>query len=335
MEKQNSTLMDVATRAGVSRTAVSFVVKGNPGIPEETKTRVMAAISELGYQPNLAAQKLLAQRSGFIGFLDDEIAITPYAGRIFEGAQDAAWKQGKILLPATTKNDPGKQAAALDMMMDRQVEGIIYASMYHRQVTPPDVLWEMRSVLLDCFVADRSLPSVVPDEVGGGFKATSVLLDKGHKRVGFLNNRDNIPATTARLQGYLSALTAHGIPFDLALVASDNSDSDGGYRAARAVMQLPNPPTALFCFNDRMAMGAYYALRDLNLSVPKDVAVMGFDNQEMIAAHLNPLLSTIELPHYEMGQWAINYLLEHIDQDSNLNPVQHAIECPYIERSSI
>ncbi len=193
MEKLNPTMMDVAARAGVSRTAVSYVIRGNPGIPEETKARVNVAISELGYQPNLAAQKLRNQRSGFIGFIDDEIAITPYAGKIFEGAQDAAWKQGKILLPATTKNDPGKQAAALDMMMDRQVEGIIYASMYHREVTPPDLLWQIHSVLLDCFVADRSLPSVVPDEVGGGFKATSVLLEKGHKRVGFLNNRDQYP----------------------------------------------------------------------------------------------------------------------------------------------
>jgi LacI family transcriptional regulator len=336
MPKQDKpTMMDVANRAGVSRAAVSAVIRGSAGVPDETKTHILAAISELSYQPSQVAQSLRTQRSGFIGFLDDEIAITPYAGRIFEGAQDAAWKQGKVLLPATTKNDPQKQAAALEIMLDRRVEGIIFATMYHRPVTPPDLLWEMRSVLLDCFVADRSLPSVVPDEVGGGYKATSVLLEKGHKRVGFLNNRDNIPATTARMQGYLSALSAHGVPFDLALVASDSSDSDGGYRSARVLMQLPHPPTALFCFNDRMAMGAYYALRDLKLSVPRDVAVMGFDNQEIIAAHLNPLLSTIELPHYKMGQWAVNYLLEQIDQAEPLNPVQHLIECPYIERASI
>ena len=133
----------------------------------------------------------------------------------------------------------------------------------------------------------------------------------------------------------MAALTAHGIPFDPALVTSDSSDSDGGYRSAQTLMQLPDPPTALFCFNDRMAMGAYYALSNLNLSVPKDVAVMGFDNQEMIAAHLNPSLSTIELPHYEMGKWAFNYLLEHMDQESELHPIQHTIECPYIERASI
>jgi LacI family transcriptional regulator len=100
-------------------------------------------------------------------------------------------------------------------------------------------------------------------------------------------------------------------------------------------MQVPNPPTALFCFNDRMAMGAYYALRQLNLSIPGDVAVMGFDNHEIVAAALSPGLSTMQLPHYEMGKWAFNYLLEHMNDKGDIHPVQHIIECPYIERSSV
>ena len=274
-------------------------------------------------------------RSGVIGFITDEIVTTPYALKIFESVQDAAWKEGKTLLLSNTKNDPVVLAAALDMLVVRQAEGIIYATMYHHLVTPPELLWKIPSVLLDCFVADRSLPSVVPDETGGGFKATSLLLEKGHRRVGFLNNQDPIPATTARLQGYVAALTAHGVPFDPALMTSDSSDSDGGYRSTQTIMQLPDPPTALFCFNDRMAMGAYYALSKLGLSVPKDVAVMGFDNQEIIAAHLNPPLSTMELPHYEMGKWAFNYLLVNLNQDRAMQPVQHKLECPYIERASI
>ena len=285
--------------------------------------------------PKPSNQLIPTQRSGSFGFLSDEIFTTPYAGKIFEGAQDTAWQQGKLLIVANTKNDPQLQAAALDMMMERQVEGIIYATMYHRPVTPPDLLWEVPSVLLDCFVPDRSLPSVVPDEVAAAHKATSVLLEKGHKRVGFLNNRDPIPATSARLEGYSAALAEHGIPFDPALVTSDSSDPDGGLRSAQTVMQVPNPPTALFCFNDRMAMGAYYALRQLNLSIPGDVAVVGFDNQEIVAAALNPGLSTMELPHYEMGKWAFNYLMERINQEADPQPIQHIIECPYIERSSV
>lgn len=333
--KPNPTLLDVADLAGVSRAIVSLVISDNPHISAETTKRVMAAMAEVGYNPNAAVKKIRTVRSGNFGFVSDEIITTPYAVKIFEGAQDAAWKLGKVLLLANTKNDPTLQAAAFDMMLERQVDGIIYATMYHRPVTPPDILWEIPSVLLDCFVADRSLPSVVPDEVGGGYNATEILLEKGHKRVGFLNNIDPIPATAARLQGYLAALAAHGIAFDPALVVSDNSDPDGGQRAAQTVMQVPNPPTALFCFNDRMAMGAYYALRKLNLAVPDDVAVIGFDNQEIIAAHLNPGLSTMELPHYAMGQWAINYLLAHLDREDEGQPVQHMIECPYIARSSV
>ncbi|MBK9715055.1 MAG: substrate-binding domain-containing protein [Kouleothrix sp.] len=285
--------------------------------------------------PKPSNQRLPTQRSGSFGFLSDEIFTTPYAGKIFEGAQDTAWQQGKLLIVANTKNDLQLQAAALDMMMERQVEGIIYATMYHRPVTPPDLLWQVPSVLLDCFVPDRSLPSVVPDELAAAHKATNVLLEKGHKRVGFLNNRDPIPATSARLEGYSAALAEHGILFDPALVTADSSDPDGGLRSALTVMQVPNPPTALFCFNDRMAMGAYYALRELGLRIPEDVAVMGFDNQETVAAALNPGLSTMELPHYEMGKWAFNYLLERINQEADPHPVQHIIECPYIERSSV
>ena len=158
----NPTISDVARLADVSRTTVALVMKGHPDIPAETKERVMAAIAELGYRSTLAAQRVPAQPSGVFGFVSDEIVTTPYAGKIFEGAQDTAWKQGKLLILANTKNDPQLQAAALDMMMERQVEGIIYATYYHRPVTPPDLLWELPSILLDCFVPDRSLPRTKP-----------------------------------------------------------------------------------------------------------------------------------------------------------------------------
>jgi len=333
-KKHNPTMNDVARLAGVSQTTVSFVINDNPNIPPETKEKVLAVISEIGYRPNTVAQSLRTQRSGIIGFVTDEIAITPFAGKIFEGAQDVAWSQGKILLLVNTKNDARLQDTAIEMLMDRRVEGIIYATMFHRPVNPPKVLWQVPSVLLDCYVEDRSLPSVVPDEKAGAFKATCVLLEKGHRRVGYVSNIDPIPATPARLEGYKTALESYGIPFDPALVTCDQSDPEGGYRGAQTLMQLPDRPTALFCFNDRMAMGAYDALRKLGLAIQKDVAVIGFDNQDIIAAHLYPSLSTMELPHYEMGKWATNYLLEHIDHEGVITPVQHKIDCPYIERAS-
>lgn len=329
-------MMDVARHAGVSQTTVSFVMNNpeTPNIPDETRNRVLASIGELGYRPNALAQGLRMKRSGVFGFITDSIAISPHAGKIFEGAQDAAWENGKILMLVNTKTDPQIEAIAIDSLLGQRVEGIIYATMYHRQVTLPPALYDVPTVLLDCFVEDQKLPSVVPDEFGGGYAAVQYLLEKGHRRIGFINNPGNIPAAIGRFAGYQSALQDYAISFDHDLVAYTVEHSDNGYPCARQLLQIEDPPTALFCFNDRTAMGVYDAVRQLNLKIPEDVAVVGFDNQEIIAAHLYPSLTTVELPHYQMGVWVIQKLVDILSGVEETQPVQHRITCTLIERAS-
>ncbi len=331
------TMQDVADLAGVSKTTVSFVInnKPNTNIPSETRDRVWAAVAALRYRPNRLAQSLRGKRSGIIGFVTDQIAITPHAGKIFEGAQDLAWEHNRILLLVNTKGVPDVEETAVEMLLERQVEGIILATMYHRAIQPPEAVREVPTVLLDCYVEDRSLPSVVPDEMDGGRRATEVLLQKGHRRIAYINNAGPVPASIGRLAGYRAALEAAGVPFDEQLVCVGNSDPAGGYRCTLELMALPDPPSAIFCFNDRMAMGAYDALRKLNLEVPDDVAVIGFDNQELIAANLYPPLSTMELPHYEMGRWAFQHLIQLQEGMAPPEPVQQKLACPYIERASV
>jgi LacI family transcriptional regulator len=334
--KRPPTMSDIARLAGVSRTTVSFVLNNHvssASIPAETKDRVLKAAKRLSYRPNLAAKGLRTNRTHTIGFITDEIATTPHAVKIIKGAQDVALAHGKLLLIVNTGSDASVKETAIEMMLERQVEGIIYAAMYHQEVALPANMYEGFAVLIDCFCADRSLPSVVPDEIQGGRTATEMLLQKGHRRIGFINNVDPIPAAFGRLEGYQQALKAYDVPFDENLVRLQVSDSRGGYRGALELLQLREPPTAIFCFSDFMAMGAYDALRTRGLSIPGDVAVMGFDNQELIAAQLSPPLSTIQLPHYQMGKWAVEFLLEHTG--TSLPPVQHTIDCPYIERQSV
>jgi LacI family transcriptional regulator len=335
--KRNITSTDVARHAGVSQTTVSFVLNNEhtPNIPEETRQRVLDAVAKLGYRPNVLAQSLRMKRSGIFGFVTDEIAITPHAGKIFEGAQDVAWENGKILILVNTKANRVFENTAIDMLLGRQVEGIIYATMFHHPVNLSAALRDTPTVLLDCFVEDRQLPSVVPDEFKGGFTATKYLLDHNHRQIGFMNNIDDIPATTGRLEGYKAALEAYRVPFKPELVYRDESIQEGGYRGAMHLLSLEDRPTALFCFNDRMAMGAYDAIRKLDLRIPEDVAVMGFDNQDIIAAHLYPSLSTMELPHYQMGSWAAQHLVKLLSESENGNPVQHKIECRLVERESV
>jgi LacI family transcriptional regulator len=330
-------MYDVARIAGVSQTTVSFVVNNRPdaNISEETQERVWAAVKELGWRPNAMARGLISRRSHTIGFLSNEIATTSFASQIIHGAQEAAWAKQTMLLLVNTDGNADLDRAALEMMLERQIEGLIYATMYHRPVRLPTLVRDVPIVLLDCYTEDRSLPSVVPDEVQGARTATEVLLQHGHRRIGFINNIDLIPATSGRLEGYRQALASYGIPLDEALVVNRISSAAGGYDGAFALMNLPEPPSALFCFNDRMAMGAYDTLRKLNLRIPDDVSVIGFDNQEVIAAELHPGLSTIALPHAALGRWAVEYLFEHGEDAANDQPPQHRIACPYIERASV
>jgi len=329
-------MSDIAREAGVSQTTVSFVLNNHSSsanIPAETKDRILETAKKLSYRPNLAAKALRTNQTHTIGFITDRIATTPHAVKIIKGAQDAAWANGKLLLIVNTGSDATVTETAIEMLLERQVEGIIYAAMYHQEVALPANIYEGSSVLVDCFCADRSLPSVVPNEIQGGRTATEMLLKKGHRRIGFINNVNPIPASFGRLEGYKQALKAYGVPFDEDLVRLHASESRGGYRGTLELLQLREPPTAIFCFSDFMAVGAYDALRTLGLSIPDDVAVMGFDNYELITTKLSFPLSTIELPHYEMGKWAVQFLLEHSGE--SLPPVQHTLDCPYIERQSV
>lgn len=328
-------MYDVARLAGVSQTTVSFVINNVPdtNIPQETRDRIWSAVEELGWRPNAMARGLSLRRSHTIGLISDEIATSSHAGKIIQGAQDAAWAQAIMLLVINTGSNPDIERAALDMLLERQVEGMIYATMYHHPVAPSSDLAHVPTVLLDCYVTDRSLPSVVPDEVQGGQTATELLLRKGHRRIGFINTVDPIPAARGRLAGYQHALAAYNVPFDPQLVCVGLSTAAEGFRCAMDLLRMPERPTALFCFKDTMAMGVYDAVKKLGLAIPGDIAIVGFDNHELIAAELYPPLTSMELPHYAMGQWAVQYLLDHADS-SPVPPVQHTIPCRLVERES-
>ena len=198
--KRKPIMKDVAKLAGVSQTTVSFVINNNPDIkiPAETKERVWAAVLELGYRPNIIARGLRSNRTYTIGFISDEIATTPFAVQIVHGAQDQAWESGYIILLINTGGNPEMKEAAINEMHDRKVDGIVYATMYHREVQPHELLREFPTVLLDCFVANHSFPSIVPDEVTGGRETTEYLLAKGHRRIGLINDSEPVPAKYGR-----------------------------------------------------------------------------------------------------------------------------------------
>ncbi|HWU46128.1 MAG TPA: LacI family DNA-binding transcriptional regulator [Humibacter sp.] len=327
-------IRDVADAAGVSMTTVSHALSGGGVLSDRTREHVRRVARELNYAPNRLASGLRSQRSQTIGFVSDEISTTPFAGRVVLGAQDGASERDLVLMIVNTNADDALEGREIGALLQRQVDGILFARMYHQEVEVPASLAGVPTVLVDAESADKRFSSVVPDEFGAAVTATEHLIGAGHRRIGYVCNQDDILATAGRLRGFRAAMAAHGLPVDESLIVSATPDGPGGRRAALRILEASDAPTALFCFNDRMALGAYQAAALNGLSVPGDLSIVGVDNLEIIAADLLPGLTTVALPHYEMGRWAIDRLHRQIVGDG-IEPVQQELVCPLIERDSV
>jgi LacI family transcriptional regulator len=342
MSNKNVGIKDVAQAAGVSVTTVSHVLNevAYARVSPETKERVRAAAAQLGYGPNRLAQALRTRRTGMLGLLSEDIATTPHAGRIILGADEAARQRGYNLMIINTSASASLESRTADVgaLLERRVDGILYATMYHRAVDLPANLGGVPSVLVDSVSTSGTIPAVVPDEEGGARTAVAALLEAGHTRIGFLNNTDDVPATHLRLRGFRAALDGAGLDGGGAWVESGPSEVQGGYEAAIRLLIRRGAPTALFCYNDRMAMGAYRAAAELGLRIPDELSIVGFDDQQLIAANLHPALTTVALPHYEMGAWAAGQLIDAIEGTATLEDAARQptlLECPLVVRDSV
>jgi LacI family transcriptional regulator len=327
---------DVAAAAGVSQATVSLVLNSASGsrFSEETRKKVRDAVNRLGYRTNAHAKTLREGVAGMIGFIGDTVATTPFAGAIIEGAQQRAWEDGLLLLTVNTGGDKDLEAASLDTMLSYKVAGVVYAGMYHRRLDVPEALTGVRSVVLNSQDRAGRVASVAPDEVKGGYSATRRLLDAGHRRIALINIESlesGLPAAVGRYEGYIKALEETGLELDPGLVRFGTGGEEDGYKYAMELMTSSNPPTAIFCANDRGAWGAYQAVSDLRLSIPGDVSVVGFDNQATLAPFLRPGLTTLELPFVAMGRRAVELILQDAEPDGRVE----LMDCPLIERNSV
>jgi LacI family transcriptional regulator len=334
IKTKRPSMEDVARKVGVSRATVSYVLNNvpNASIPDETQARIWAAVNELGYRPNAIAKGLRGAKSNVVGFITDDIVDTPFTIDIIKGAQDVALANNKMFLMMDSGKNLTTEKRIFQMVMEWQVEGILFATTLHREISTASYFFDTPTILVDCFSKNNDLPSFVPNEEQGGYVATEALLKKGHKRIGFINGPEYLPASIGRFKGYQKALADFDVPFDPTLVRYGDWWQESGYDHTLELMSLANPPTGIFCANDWIAMGAYDALKKLGLSIPKDVAVVGFDNREVIASHMHPSLTTVALPYYEMGKCAMEHLLS---SQNPTHPIKVVLDCPLIIRESI
>lgn len=336
MAQRRVTLTDVARRANLSPSAVSFVLNGREGtrLSEDARERALAAAEDLGYRPNVAARSLRTQKTATIALISDTVATTRFAGGMIRGALDAARAQDHVLLIAETQGDDDLEQHAIEAMLDRQVDGIVYAAMYSRRVTVPRPLLTHPTVLLNAASAHQ-LPAVLPDEESAAYAVATELLEQGHRRIALIGRnqateRDSRVSLAAglRMRGVRKALAEHGVR----LAGSEPTEDwevPWGYDGMARLLDSRTRPTGVICMNDRLAFGAYNAVAEAGLSIPEDVSIVSFDD-DPIATWLRPGLTTAALPHEAMGRLAVELLLDGVPQ-----PGTRWVPMPLRRRASI
>jgi LacI family transcriptional regulator len=315
--KRFPTMKDVAKLSGVSQTTVSLIINRVPkaNISEKTKQAVRKAIKQLEYRPNVIAQNLRTRQSHVIGLITDEISVTPFAGEMIMGVLDALRENGKLLMMMNSGGEEELDIEQIEALLSRQIEGIIYATMRHKVVRAPILLQEIPCVLLNCLDAGKLCYSIIPDDFKGGFTAAEELIKRGYSCIGMINTAEHVPATELREQGFRKALSDYGKPFEAdRIFYGEDGNAKTGYDGAKQLLEIHPEINALFCFNDRVAMGAYDAARQLNRKIPQQLAIIGFDDFTVISESVHPSLTTMQLPHYEMGVKAGRQLVKMIRQ---------------------
>ncbi|HEY4925242.1 MAG TPA: LacI family DNA-binding transcriptional regulator [Roseiarcus sp.] len=332
------TMTDVAQIAGVSQSSVSLALNEMVGarISQATRVRVIEAARSIGYElPSARRASLIGVGRVSIAYLVDEISTSPHPVVNLDGARDAAWESGHLVTAHVTRSNRELEAFTIQAIKrDSSVIGIIYSTIFTRKVSPPRGLEGMPTVLLNCYAEDRRFPSVVPGEIAGAHAAACYLIGKGHRRIGFINGEPWMDASADRLKGYRQALAGAGIAFDAALVRNGDWLPLQGHRFALELIAQTPRPTAIFCANDLMAMGALEAAAQKGLRVPQDISIMGYDDQEL-ARYTNPPLSTLVLPNYEMGRRAVELLIGIATRGARAPAATIRVDGPLVERGSV
>lgn len=323
---------DVARAAGVSATTVSHALSGRGKVSAETRVRVVLVAKDLGYEPNRLASALRNRRTGVLGFVSDEIASTPFVGRIVLGAQDAAASRDVTLMVVNSNRSAVVEQRQIEMLRSQQVDALLYARMFHRVVDTP-TFGTAPVVLVNSEDPDVSVSSISPDEFHVGMDATHVLLDAGHRRIAHITIDEPGPAVDRRHAGYRAAMDAAGL-LPHVVRSTGPADARAGRRGLEQTLEESPSTTAVFAFNDPMAMGVYQSAALHGLRVPDDLSVVAVDNLELIAAQLLPALTTFELPHYEMGRWAVTTAMRRLDDPEEPVDVMR-IRCHMVSRGSV
>ncbi len=303
-------IIDIAQAAGVSHSTVSRALSDSPLVKAATKTRIQQLAREMGYSPDAWARSLVMGRTQTIGVVVTTIA-DPFIADVIQGIESTAYEHGYTIILATSNSDPAREMAAVDMLKSKRVDGVIVTSSrvgslyqgYLERIGVPVVILNNHSEQ-----SGRYTFSVTVDNEHGGHLATQHLIQLGHRRIAHITGPAGHSSSEGRLAGYRQALMEAGITFDPALVAPGAGRTEAGEHGLAMFVALAQPPSAVFCYNDVTAIGVLHAAQKSGLVIPRDLAVVGFDDISF-ASFVHPPLTTVAQPKFEMGQQAMQMAL--------------------------
>lgn len=309
---QDITIFDVAREAGVSYSTVSRVIN-NKGVSADKSERVLRAMAELGYVANLQARSLAGGKSNIIGLLVHSLNVE-YFGEIARGVDEALAAIQYDLMLYTTHRRKGRESAYVTRLTRNLVDGLVLVlprnaeayleTLRHRRF--PHVLVDHQGLGFD-------VPSVGATNWQGGYDGTHYLIELGHRRIGFITGDMSLGCARDRLAGYQQALCDAGLPTDPTLIREGDFLQPQGFRCANELLDLAQPPTAIFASNDVSAFGAMEAVRNRGLRIPDDISIVGFDDIPQ-GTQVYPTLTTVRQPLAEMGRTAVQLLFTYIDE---------------------
>jgi LacI family transcriptional regulator len=310
------TIHDIARELNISASTVSRALKDNPRISLKTKEKIRAMAASLGYQPNTLASNLRNKKSNTIGIVVPLI-IRHFFSSVISGVEDVAYRAGYNVVISQSNDLVAKEIDIVNSMFSNRVDGLIISISMQTDTFDHLKIFKKKNIPLVFF--DRVVPEIdtdkiVVDDFNGGFRVTQHLIDQGYQRIGHLAGPQNLVTYLDRKNGYIEALKKNGIPYDESLVIINTLTSEEGVSAVQQLINLTDPPDAIFCGNDTTALSSMIYLRDKGIRIPQEIGIVGFSN-EPFSKVVSPSISTIEQPGFEMGQKAAELLIRQIETE--------------------
>ena len=300
-------IKDIAQYTGVSASTVSRALSNTRHVKETTRKKIVDAARHLNYSPNILAQGLKTGRSNTIALMIPSIQNMIFPG-ITRGVEDTAHKKGFAVILCNTDENIEIEKTYIEALRLRLIDGFIFATMMPQSTHIRRLREEQVPTVLALRACDKSIDAVIIDNTQAAYNGTKYLIERGHKKIALALGNTELALYSERFRGYRQALEDSGIVFDEALVMHERSGVNSFYTLTKMMIEKGNIPDAVFATNDARAIVSMRALYDLGFKIPGDVSVLGFDNVE-IAAYMEPPLSTISQPLYNMGVLAAEKLI--------------------------